>query len=186
MKKLLWLAASAALAVSARADWFREIQISSEPEVDGQKDFTVRFTPLQTRAFARFDFECVYRQVFRWKDVDGTTTNRILEPVTFTYQRPDVKTVNDLDLYISFRVPVSLKRLVEIYGPKTFNTTCPVTVDRIRISGHGDDAVLWTYELKADNKHDAAAILSSRPRPATNEVDTAGDLDLDVIKQGFK
>jgi hypothetical protein len=171
----------AAIAVQAQTNWVREIEITSEPEAGGQQDFNVRITPARTHACSNIEFECVYRQVFPWTDAAGRKSRKIHEPVVFTYRRPDVKAVNDLDLNISFRVPVSLDRLGIIYGPKVFNGGFPVAVDRMRISGRAPDGVLWSCEVKASGKHDAADLAAAAAGSATNEVEDAVEEKPDVL-----
>ena len=150
----LMLAALFCLVGHAPGDWIREVEIASEPARNGQKDFTVRILPARTHRCETLVFECVYHQEFPWVNARGKEYVKIHEPVRFAYRRKGVKFVNDLDKYVSFRVPVSLARLQTMYGDKVFNAEHPVTVARMKISVlAGEDEVAWSRELPAEGKH---------------------------------
>ncbi|MCX7590116.1 MAG: hypothetical protein N2255_00665 [Kiritimatiellae bacterium] len=141
----------------------REIEIRSEPEANGHKDFTVRLLPGQTYECERVQFECVYHQEFPWEDVRGRKYTKIYEPVNFKYQRKDVKFVNDLDTYISFRVPIGRDLLENAYGETAFAKGYPVTISRIRITAFAEGKPLWSYEVPAGGKHLTANLQTSLP-----------------------
>ena len=151
----LCLALPAALAASS---WFKEIQVSSEPEVEGKKDFTVRLRPNQTHSCEAIEFECMYHQEFPWQDERGKTYTKIHEPASFVYRRKDVSMTDDLDRYVSFKVPMRRADLEEKYGPKTFHTNYPITVSQIKISGLVEGKPIWIYEVPAEGKIEMAAL----------------------------
>jgi hypothetical protein len=166
-----------AFPMASPAQWFREVQVSSEPELNGKKDYTVKFAPQKTHDCERIVFECVYHQEFPWEDVRGKKYTKVSEPVVFTYRRLDVKFVNELDNYLSFKVPVSLPLLEEAYGPRVFNKQHPVSIPRIRIAAYVQDKPIWAYELKTESKFDGAALQTLSILPAeggsTNSVSAA-------------
>jgi hypothetical protein len=132
------------------AEWFSEIEVRSEPEANGQKDYTVRFKPIRTHQCDHVLFECVYRQELPWVEADGQKSTRIHEPVRHSYRRTAVKFVNDLDNYISFRVPVSLERLQQAFGLDAFDAGHPITVPRMWITGATSTQTLWRFEVRTD------------------------------------
>ena len=141
---VMWL-----LSAAAYAGPISEIEINSEPEKDGQRDFSVRFMPGKTHQCDDIVFECVYRQQFPWENLQGKKYTKIYEPVSFTYYSHNVRMVADLDKYISFRVPMSIERLKKAYGEKTFNEKYPVTVGHIKIKALRGKEVIWSYDLEA-------------------------------------
>ncbi|MBM4143148.1 MAG: hypothetical protein FJ225_06115 [Lentisphaerae bacterium] len=178
-------AAAQAATNAAEEPWFREIEITSEPGTSGQNEYSVRFTPGRTHACSKIVFECVYRQLVPRVTPEGERVTRVYEPVRFAYTRPDVRVVNDLDLYVSFRVPVDMTRLEAIYGDRTFNRSCKVSVDRMRISGFEGNRQLWSYELKAEGKHGPEALAappSSAPEERDREDESIDDLQIDLIR----
>jgi len=174
---LLLLSVTVLLSSSAHAEWIREIEITSDPEVDGKKIFTVRFMPKKTFKYDRILFDCVYRQELPWENARGKKYTKVYEPVSFTYRHSDVKLVNDLDHYSSFRVPIGLKRLQAIYGPKLFNKVRPITIARMKISGISKGKTIWSYELAAKGKHVIADLKHRRKKPGIKD-----DVDLDSPK----
>jgi hypothetical protein len=132
----------------AHAEPVREIEITSIPPDNGQQLFTVRFTPNETLLYDKVTFECVLRQEFAEETTHQNKGTKIHEPANFTYTRKDVKMVEDLDNFISFRIPVSHPRLQDIFGPTAFNTNHPVTVARMTISASGKQAT-WSCEIPA-------------------------------------
>ena len=149
-----WMTAATALALAsvAQAAPLKEMEVRSEPvRPDGQQDYTLRLLPRETHQCEDIVVECVYRQEFPWEDFRGRKTVKVLEPITFTFRRHDVRLVNELDAYISFRVPVSLPVLVEKYGSDIFNADAPVTVPRLRVRALRQGAVLWEYEIKTNS-----------------------------------
>ena len=138
------------LSVTLYADGLiSEIEISSEPEKDGQRDFSVRLLPGKTHRCDDIVFECVYHQEFPWENLRGKKYTKIHEPVSFVYYSNNVRMVADLDRYISFRVPMSLTRLKKAYGEKTFNKEYVITIGHIKIKGMRDKEVIWSYDLPA-------------------------------------
>jgi hypothetical protein len=86
--------------------------------------------------------------------------------------------VEELDLNLSFRAPVSYARLAEAYGASTFRTNAPVVIDRLRISGERGEARLWQQELKAPGKYEIKA-RPPRPAAAPPPKGRFGEVDLD-------
>lgn len=136
----------------ALAEPVREIEITSTPPENGQQTFTVRFTPDETAEYDKVSFDCILQQVFTNEATHQAKGLKIHEPGVFTYRRKDVKMVTDLDAHISFRVPVSLDRLQEIYGQTAFNTNHPVTVARMVITASGPQ-LNWSCEIPASGIH---------------------------------
>lgn len=136
----------------ALAEPVREIEITSTPPENGQQTFTVRFTPDETAEYDKVSFDCILQQVFTNQATHQAKGLKIHEPGVFTYRRKDVKMVTDLDAHISFRVPVSLDRLQEIYGQTAFNTNHPVTVARMVITASGPQ-LNWSCEIPASGIH---------------------------------
>lgn len=149
---LAWLTAATA---AAAGDWAREVEITHEPDVEGQHLYTVRIMPAHTADYDRLQFDCVLHQEFPWEDARGRKYTKIHEPVTFSYRCAPARLVNDLDAYFNFRVPIDMARLQAKYGEKVFNAAYPVTVSRIVISGYQQDKKVWSYELPAAGKHSA-------------------------------
>ena len=143
-----------ACCVGARAGWISEIEISSEPTEDGQVDYSVRILPGKTHQCDKIVFECVYHQKFPWENARGKKYIKVHEPVSFAYRRRDVGLVDSLDTHISFRVPLSRKRLVAAYGDKVFQKEYPITISRMKITATSAGETRWSYDLKADGMHD--------------------------------
>lgn len=143
--------------------WFKAIEVSTEEAVEGTVDVSVRMQPGKTFACERIEFECVYHQEFPWQNVRGKKYIKKHEPVTFMYRRDDVRLVNDLDAYVSFRAPYGLPALSKKYGPKVFNADYPVTIDRIRITGYDAGGRIWRYEVPVNRTLDAAALSKQDP-----------------------
>ena len=136
----------AAAVLPAPGQWVKEIEIRSELTVPGKMDFTVRLLPRKTQMVDRLSFACVYHQEFPWEDIRGRKSIKVHEPVAFTYRRRKVKLVQDLDTYISFRVPMDRKKLEATYGRQTFNDDHEITIERMRISAFVQDRKLWSHE----------------------------------------
>jgi len=177
-----WMLALVSLCAPAAASdrppassWVRELEIRCEPEQDGQSDYTVRIRPGASRRYDRVLFECVYHQEFPWEDLRGRSYTKIHEPVRFTYRRADVKLVNDLDAYISFRVPVGHEQLRRMYGPKVFNDAFPVSVPRMRITAVSDGAPAWSYEVAVPGAYDTNSLPAPQDTVVEPDPDTPED-----------
>lgn len=144
-----------ALCATADEPWFNLIAVTAEPPVDGLRDFTVQLRPRVTHECDKVVVECIYRQEFPWQDARGKPVTKIHEPVRFVYRRQDVRFVNDLDTYISLRVPVSRPRLERMYGNRVFNKDVPVSVQRVRVAGLCTAGERWSYELDVDKHYQA-------------------------------
>jgi hypothetical protein len=152
----------ATFACACLADEFlHSVKIGIEPPDDGQQILNLCFLPAKTVEYDQVVFECVYRQQIPWQDERGKRVTKTIEPVFFTYRRPSVRMVADLDCNISFRVPVSLQRLIENYGEHSFATNAPVAIDRLRIAGERGQARLWEQELKVPGKY----VIQAKPPP---------------------
>jgi hypothetical protein len=158
---IAWLAAAGVV----HAGWVREIEIKADPDEDGKRIYSFRFTPDKTQTYDRIEFECVYRQEFPWEDMRGRKYNKVHEPVTFIFRRDDIRFVNDLDAFINFRVPVSRKRLVAKYGEKTFNKESPIKLDRFRVTATANKKILWNLVLRAGGKFDVRALTEEKKPP---------------------
>jgi hypothetical protein len=177
--KYLWLLVGVLAALPLLADeWLRTVQISIEPPDAGQQILNLRFTPNKTAEYDLLQIECVYRQKFPWPNEQGQTVMRTLEPVTFIYRRPAVKMVEELDLNLSFRAPISYARLAEAFGATTFRTNAPIVIDRLRIIGERGEARLWQQELKVPGKYEIKARPPQPPTPPPPK-GKFGEIDLD-------
>jgi hypothetical protein len=169
------IVASTALALAlglpglARAQGVKEVEISNDSPEGGQQIYTVRLRPAQTRAYQKIVFDCVLHQEFPWENTDGGKTNKVHEPAVFTYSRKMAKLTEDLDFFASFRVPVGMQKLLDIYGASTFNTNYPVTVSRMKISGYVKNERVWSFETEAKGLHQLAVAADSAGSAATNQ-----------------
>lgn len=161
-KRGLLLVAWLAVAGFAHAGWLREIEIKADPDEDGKRIYSFRFTPDETCHYDRIEFECFYRQEFPWEDLRGRKYTKVHEPVTFIFRRDNIKFVNDLDAFVNFRVPVSRKRLVKKYGDKTFNKDAPINLDRFRVTATANRKTIWNLVLRAGGKFDVRALTEER------------------------
>jgi hypothetical protein len=143
-----WIATGLAAAV-ALADGVREVEVVCDPPDNGQRIYTVRLRPARPHTCSKLVFDCTLRQEFPWEVQPGRMGVKTNEPAVFTYRRKDVKMVEDLDCFVSFRVPVSIPRLQEIYGLTAFHTNFPVAVSRIKVTGFENDQPSWTFETEA-------------------------------------
>lgn len=141
------------LAFKCLAGPLTEVEITPDPVQNGSQILTFRMTPGETRTYDVLVFDCVYHQEFVPKTSDRTDQKKVHEPQAFTVRRRDVKMVEDLDVNISFRVPVDLDRLKEIYGPTAFDPEHPVTISRVKISAMVSGVVVWWYEFEAKGVH---------------------------------
>lgn len=132
------------------AEPVKEVEIIPDEIKNGQRDYTVRMRPTVNDVYDDIVFECVYRQEFEWTNADGKKSKKVHEPAAFTYKRHEVKFTADLDCFISFRVPVSPKRLMAIYGDTMFRPNVLITVSCIKISAFNDDEKLWQIEVPAE------------------------------------
>jgi hypothetical protein len=86
--------------------------------------------------------------------------------------------VEELDLNLSFRAPVSYARLAEAFGATTFRTNAPIVIDRLRIIGERGEARLWQQELKVPGKYEIKARPPQPPTPPPPK-GKFGEVDLD-------
>ena len=161
------------IAVVCLAGGVREVEISYDPPARGQQIYTVRLRPDLTCSYDKILFECVLHQEFQWAVTNEQKRIKIHEPAIFTFRRPDVKLVDDLDCFISFRVPVALEKLKEIYGLTAFRTNVPVTVSRMKISGIVSNQPLWVIDTPAAGFHKVADLA-----PGADEKMEAGPKDV--------
>lgn len=130
-----------------------EIEVTPDPPRNGQQVFTVRFTPGETLTYTRITFDCTYRQSFPSQTSDQPSGIKVIEPAVFTYRATAMKMVESLDCHISFRVPLDIHKLQEIYGNHTFNTNYPAVVSKIKVTATEKETVLWSYDLKPEGLH---------------------------------
>ena len=140
-----------------------EVEITPDPPFDGQQVFTVRLRPATTQICDKIVFDCFLRQEFNWELTNQERRVKANEAM-FTYRRKDVKLVEDLDYYISFRVPVSMDKLINIYGVTAFRTNAPVSVTRMRISGIVGHDTVWSFETEAKGLHQIGAAEAEPPK----------------------
>ena len=151
--KQWFIGVMACLAITGKAEPLTEVEIIPDPVQNGSQIFTLRMTPGETRTYDTLVLDCVYHQEFVPKTSDRTDQKKMHEPQVFTVRRRDVKMVDELDVNISFRVPVDLGRLKEMYGPTVFDPDHPVTISRIKISAMNSGVVVWWYEFEARGLH---------------------------------
>lgn len=125
-----------------------EIEVTPDPLKNGSQIFTIRFIPADTRTYEKLVFECTYRQEYPNLSSHQPAGNKVVEPAVFAYRTRDVKMVDSLDCNISFRVPIDVQKLQEIYGEHLFNTNYPAVVSKIKVTAFEKETALWTYELK--------------------------------------
>lgn len=151
------LAGLVLLGMSAAAAPLREIEVTSDPPDGSQQVFTLRIKPSETHAYEKMTFECTYRQEFESQATDSVGSKVVNEPASFTYRRKDIKLVDDLDCYVSFRVPMGIAKLSDMFGKTTFNTNSPIVVSRIRITAFDATGKAWTCSVDAKGLHTFAA-----------------------------
>lgn len=127
-----------------------EIEVTPDPLKNGSQIFTIRFIPAETRTYEKLNFDCTYRQEYPNLSSHQPTGNKVVEPAAFSYRIRDVKMVDSLDCNISFRVPVDVQKLQEIYGEHLFNTNYPAVVSKIKVTAYEKETVLWSYDLKPE------------------------------------
>ena len=142
-----------AAALRVAASPLAEVEITPDPVQNGSQIITVRMTPGESKTYDLLVFDCIYHQEFVPDTSDRTTRAKAHEPEVFTIRRRDVKMVEELDVNISFRVPLDLARLKEMYGETAFDPKYPVTVSRLRVTAMLGDAVAWRYEFPAKGTH---------------------------------
>lgn len=161
--RMTFVALAALLGSRALAEPVREIEITAVPPENGQQILNVRFTPGQTVTYDKITLDCVLHQEFPSDATHKPKEQKVHEPVVFTYRRKDVKMVEELDVHISFRVPVGMDRLMDIYGLTAFNTNYPVTVSRVVITASAKEGA-WSCEIPATGIHRPPF-----PAPAANQ-----------------
>jgi hypothetical protein len=146
-----------------------EVEITPDPPLDGLQTFDVRFTPGETRTYDKLTFDCVLRQEFPKNTTDQRSGVQVHEPEVFTYRRRDVKMVEELDVHVAFKVPVSTDRLKEIFGLTAFNTNYPVTVPRMTITAEAGGKKVWSLvcETKGILRPDGAPPKEAPQPPAS-------------------
>ncbi len=169
---VLW----ATLLTAQDTNWVRIIDIAVEPGPASQDEYTVRLTPNRTQRYDELQFECVYHQEFPWVDVRGRKYQKILEPVSFLFRRSNIELVNDLDAYVSFRVPMGQEVLRKKYGEHVFNPDYPITVSRLKIRGIVEAKPLWVIELPPTGKHVVAEVLRRQAAEREKELQRKEDL----------
>ncbi len=149
----LWLAVTEIVGAGP----INEIEITPDPLKNGQQVFTFRFNSGETLTYAKITFDCTYRQSFPSQTSDQPSGTKVIEPAVFTYRAKDVKMVENLDCHVSFRVPMDIHKLQEIYGDHTFNTNYPAIVSKIKVTALKQETVLWSFDLTPEGLHQFAA-----------------------------
>ena len=127
-----------------------EIEVTPDPPKNGQQVFTLRFNPGETMTYAKITFDCTYQQSVPCQTSDQPSGMKIIEPAVFTYRARDVKMDEILDCLVSFRVPLDIHKLEEIYGEHLFNTNYPAVVSKIKVTALKEETVLWSHDLKPE------------------------------------
>lgn len=145
-----WVVLGCWLAAAQAAD-IAEVEITADPPAEGHQIYTVRLRPGKTQTLDKVLFECTLRQEFLGAAPGSTNVEkRVIESSVFSYRRREVKLVEDLDCFISFRVPVALARIQEIFGDSAYAPRHPITVSKMRISGLDTaDTCIWRFETEA-------------------------------------
>lgn len=166
---------------AAGADgWLSTVGITLDPPDGNQQVVSLAIAPVRTATYDRLAFECVYRQEIPWKDERGNATNKVIEPITFTYRRPNVKLVAELDFFCNFRAPHGYAKLTQDFGLSTFSKDGgPITIDRVRVSGEIDNKTVWTHEFKVPGTHTVQPPPPPPPPPPKPKSTTFGEVDLD-------
>jgi len=162
-KVLGWMACLALLHLGLAAgaiDDLREAEmtIEDEPEI-GKAIYTFRFLPAKSQVADKLVFECVYRQVFVVENSRGERFEKVHEPEVFKVERRNEKFVDELDLYINFRVPTSRERIVQAFGKGIFNEQAEIAIDRVRVTATVGGKKAWQMEFRAGQlfRHDPAS-----------------------------
>jgi hypothetical protein len=158
------LPAFLAMTLGLSAGPISEYEITSDPVQDGMLTFDVRFTPGETHDYDKLTFDCVLHQEFPKTTTDRQSGVQVNEPAVFTYRRRDIRMVEELDVHIAFKVPVSVERLKEIFGLTAFNAKYPVTVPRIAVTAEIGGKKAWSMVCETTGVHKPDA--APQPEPA--------------------
>jgi hypothetical protein len=145
---------------AAAIDDLREAEMTIEPEPEiGKAIYTFRFLPAKSQVADKLTFECIYRQVFTVENSRGETFEKIHEPEVFKVERRNEKFVDELDLYINFRVPISRERIVQAFGKGIFNEQAEISIDRVRVTATVGGKKAWSMEFRDGQlfRHDPAS-----------------------------
>jgi hypothetical protein len=159
VRSLLFLFGFVAVAAMAIDD-LREAEMTVEPEPEiGKAIYTFRFLPAKTQVVEKLVFECVYRQKFMVENSRGEKFEKIHEPEVFKYERKQEKFVDELDLYLNFRIPISRERIVQAFGKNIFNEQAEIVVDRVRVTATVAGKKAWQMEFREGflYRHDPAS-----------------------------
>ncbi|MEI6563695.1 MAG: hypothetical protein WCO42_05230 [bacterium] len=166
MRRLGFILFCVAVAGVSGAGPVNEIEVTPDPPRNGSQIFTLRFNPGETLTYEKLTFDCTYRQSFPSQTSDQPTGLKIIEPEVFTYRSHDVKMVENLDCHVSFRVPLDIHKLQEIYGEHSFNTNYPAVVSKIKVTASEKENVLWSYVLKPEGLHEfPSAVTNAVSKP---------------------
>ena len=147
---LAWLVT---VALWGQAGPVREIESTPDPVGNGQQVYTVRIKPGETRTYDLVTFACAYRQEFVRQTAAAAGSKTVNEPAAFTYRRKNVRLVDDLDTYISFRVPMGIRQLQDIYGRTTFHTNALIAISHITITAFVSEHEAWSFDVAASGLH---------------------------------
>jgi hypothetical protein len=160
--------------------WLATVGISLDPPDGSQQVVSFAFKPVRSAEYNQLIFECIYRQEIPWTDERGRAVKKIIEPVTFTFRRADVKLVAELDFFCNFRAPYGYEKLTQDFGPNTFaKDGAPITIDRVRISGEIGGKRVWQHEFKASGTHTVVEPPPPPPPAPKPKNTTFGEVDLD-------
>jgi len=126
----------------------KQFDVTLDPPIDGEQIVTIRMTPELSETYDKLVFDNYLSQQTMISLSDGTRRLKTIEPVFFTHRERNVKLVDGLDRYISYRVPVGGDRLKQAFGAKVFKPAIPVHISRVKIKAIKDGSTVWKKELK--------------------------------------
>ena len=160
-------------------EWLATVGISLDPPDGQQQVVSLVIKPVKSAEYDRLIFECIYRQKIPWTDERGRAMTKVIEPVTFTFRRAQVKLVAELDYYCNFRAPYGYVKLTQDFGLNTFAKDGAIVIDRVRITGEIEGKKVWSHEFKAPGQHEVPAAKPPPPPPQKPKNTTFGEVDLD-------
>ena len=130
-----------------------ELEIQSDPPIEGKQIFTIRFAPNANVLYDQIVFDCTLQQALVLFTPDGGQENKIYEVGKFSARQRNVKMVKNLDYYVSFFVQLGTQRACDIAGDPKTSTNAPITVPRMLITAYRQDKAVWTLDTKAKGKY---------------------------------
>ncbi len=146
-----------AVSIGYAEDPLKTFSASVDQPERGRQTVTVRMIPSATRTYDELLFEAVLGQRFMFKRADGSRKMRTFKPATFTYRDKNVRLVEDLEKYISFRVPVGQDEAKKAFGVKTFRDGVVIEILEIKIEAKFEGSTLWREKVKVDDEKETGA-----------------------------